>query len=426
MARDEVAADFIRQGAANLALGHGADTERDAFKTWWQSFLRGTSLPDCPDNRPLRTIDFFCGAGGLGLGIDLAARTVGHRSQTRCLIDADGAALEVCKRARRAERAIQTSVASLVDYRVRQRGQVAKLAYEPEVLNETLANERGVDLLIAGPPCQGHSNLNNHTRRNDPRNDLFVATAALAIALEARAIVIENVPTVLRSHGEVVRIAKELLSERYDLDEATVRADSLGWPQTRSRYFLIAKLKSDGETLIEGRLKQRLAESRRDPMDVDWAIGDLQGLVAKNVFDTAPNVSAENARRIDWLFDNEAHDLDNAERPVCHQDGTTYTAVYGRLYGDRPAPTITTGIDSPGRGRFIHPHLRRLITPHEAARLQGFPDGYGFVDGDACPSRKSLNKWIGDAVPPIVGMHVGIVVLEHLVQRTAEVPWDKS
>ena len=68
-----------------------------------------------------------------------------------------------------------------------------------------------------------------------------------------------------------------------------------------------------------------------------------------------PQLSEENLRRIDWLFDNEEYDLPNAERPDCHKEGTSYKAVYGRLRADRPSPIITTGFMTPGHGRYIHP-----------------------------------------------------------------------
>jgi hypothetical protein len=79
------------------------------------------------------------------------------------------------------------------------------------------------------------------------------------------------------------------------------------------------------------------------------------------------------ARRVDFLFDHDLFDLPDTERPDCHKNGTTYTAVYGRMHWDRPSQTITTGIGTPGQGRYIHSLRRRVITPHEAARLQGFP-----------------------------------------------------
>jgi DNA (cytosine-5)-methyltransferase 1 len=130
----------------------------------------------------------------------------------------------------------------------------------------------------------------------------------------------------------------------------------------------------------------------------------------------------ENARRIAYLFDNNAHDLPNSERPDCHKDGTTYKSVYGRMHANQPAPTITTGIGTPGQGRFIHPVRPRMITPHEAARLQSFPDGYGFRTRDDVP-RKLLAKWIGDAVPPFIGAIASGVALSHALGQRFDPPW---
>ncbi|MGB3246807.1 MAG: DNA cytosine methyltransferase, partial [Sulfitobacter sp.] len=123
----------------------------------------------------------------------------------------------------------------------------------------------------------------------------------------------------------------------------------------------------------------------------------------KNRLRRTPVPTTETKRRIDWLFDNDQYNLANSERPDCHKDGTTYTAVYGRTFPNLPAPTITTGIGTPGQGRFIHPLRRRLVTPKEAARIQGFPDGYGFVGKNNPAKRKDLAKWIGDAVPAPMG-----------------------
>ena len=141
-------------------------------------------------------------------------------------------------------------------------------------------------------------------------------------------------------------------------------------------------------------------------------------------FDTAPCPKPENLRRIDWHSDNDAYDLANAERPDCHREGTAYTSVYGRMHADRPAPIITAGIGTPpGQGRFVHPTLRRVITPHEAARLQGFPDGHAFVDAERPQSRKALSKWIGDAVPPLPGMSAAQVALGAPLGEASGTPW---
>jgi len=50
----------------------------------------------------------------------------------------------------------------------------------------------------------------------------------------------------------------------------------------------------------------------------------------------------------------------------------------------------------------VHSLKRRVITPHEAARIQTFPDSYSFMPEEVRVSRKHLNKCIGDAVPPML------------------------
>jgi len=61
-----------------------------------------------------------------------------------------------------------------------------------------------------------------------------------------------------------------------------------------------------------------------------------------------------------------------------------------------PAQTITSGYGCPGQGRFIHPAQPRTLTPHEAARIQYFPD---FFDFSKAKNRSALAFMIGNAVP---------------------------
>jgi DNA (cytosine-5)-methyltransferase 1 len=70
--------------------------------------------------------------------------------------------------------------------------------------------------------------------------------------------------------------------------------------------------------------------------------------------------------------------------------------MYGRLSWEKPAQTITSGYGSMGQGRYVHPAHPRTITPHEAARLQFFPDFYHF---EAAPYRGQWARMIGNAAP---------------------------
>jgi DNA (cytosine-5)-methyltransferase 1 len=120
----------------------------------------------------------------------------------------------------------------------------------------------------------------------------------------------------------------------------------------------------------------------------------------------------ENQVRMDWLIENDEYDLPDQLRCDSHKKGNTYPAVYGRMYWDKPADTITAGFTSNGQGRFTHPGAfpGRALTPHEAARIQTFPDWFQFLEKD----RGVLKKAIGNAVPPLLSMCVVYVAVSAL------------
>lgn len=369
----------------------------NASHLWWGAFLRGERI-QADFASDLKIVDLFCGSGGLSLGAHEAALAVGLRPKTQVAADMDGEAIEVYRRNFSPVETIHGNVASLIDFHVYGRSKDAELAYAPELIEPKLSRLIGkVDLLVAGPPCQGHSNLNNHTRRDDPRNQLYVATAAIGIALKAKAIVIENVPEVLRDSTDVVTTTRTVLeASGYFVSDGILSAIELGGGQTRRRHFSIA---TRNEHLA---IKDAAKVLHKPPMVLQETIGDLEHQDPDNLMNQVPTLSAENQERINFLFDNDLFDLPNQVRPDCHKNGHTYRSVYGRLSWDKPSQTITTGFLTPGRGRYIHPSQKRVLTPHEAARIQGFPDWFDFL-GKSAPSRASLTKWIGDAVPTPLG-----------------------
>lgn len=375
---------------------------------WWTQQLRGLPV-EFERIGAVHTVDFFCGSGGLSLGASLAIEACGMKHEPLAAIDVDAEALAVYARNFKPGAALAVNAASVVDYHVYGRGEDAELAYEPELVDGRLEALVGkVDLVLAGPPCQGHSNLNNHTRRSDPRNMLYVSVAATAIALRTRALVIENVPDVLADKTNVVGVATQILRlAGYAVSSGILSAIELGGGQTRRRHFLVATKSQFPHVRVE----DASTLLRKPAMNLREVIGDLENSPYLSFMDDAPALSPENRARIDYLHDHDEYDLPDHQRPDCHKDGHTYPSVYGRMYWDKPAQTITTGFMTPGRGRYIHPGQRRVITAREAARIQGFPDTYDFsVDGGA-PSKKALSKWIGDAVPSWLGYAAALAAL---------------
>ena len=57
----------------------------------------------------------------------------------------------------------------------------------------------------------------------------------------------------------------------------------------------------------------------------------------------------------------------------------------------------------------------------KAARIQAFPDWFVFApEGGPAPTRNSLSKWIGDAVPPMMGFAAGLSALVGLGMEAGE------
>lgn len=387
------------------------DLGGDPWDMWWQTFLRGGRsqfLGGRPRN--LRIVDLFSSAGGLSLGVREAARALGFSFEVELAADLDRDALATYELNFSPARIANSSVRSLVQFQMIGIGEEAHLSGTPTAVGEA-ADLRDVDLIVGGPPCQGHSSLNNHTRGNDVRNDLYLTLPALALATQARALIVENVPRVVRDQQRVVATTENVLRKAgYSVTSGVLSASDMGWPQTRSRHFLIASRETPVIPIEQARLSLQ-----REARPVWWAIGDLDGVVpGEDLLHTTPRLSRENQDRIQWLFDNGAFELPNHIRPDCHKDGHTYPAVYGRIHRDSPAPTITTGFQTPGRGRFVHPTQQRVLTVREAARIQGFPDSFEFQAASGPLNRAMLQKWVGDAVPSILGFTAGILALEAL------------
>jgi DNA (cytosine-5)-methyltransferase 1 len=386
------------------------DRSGDDLGDWWLQYLQGQSPQSLsPISRELRFAELFCGSGGLALGAAQACAELGIQSRSVAAVDHDPKAVGVYAANHYPNITSTESVSVLVDYRVKGSAESAKFRYEPELLEPAWSDLVGqIDVLFAGPPCQGHSNLNNHSRRDDLRNELYLTVPAMAIALQAPIVVIENVPAVIHDRTGVVATTMNLLQrEGYAVETGVLKADAMGWAQRRSRFFVIASRL--GSPLPIKAVADLLADT---PRSVEWVTSAASAVPPDHHMLRKPELSQENLHRINWLFDNAAYNLPLSERPECHRDGTTYMSVYGRLKPTEPAPTITTGFMTPGRGRFIHPNERRTLTPLEAARIQGFPDTYDFSDpSGGAPTSQKLAKWIGDAVPMPLGYAATLAAL---------------
>ena len=214
----------------------------DPESTWWLDYLRGNREMHESHRGQIGVMDLFCGAGGLSLGAQLAANALGFDVSCELAVDIDQDALGVHARNHYPRYSERSSVADLVKYKINEDRNGARYEVKPQMPSMRHEKLKGsVDLLLAGPPCQGHSTFNNHTRFHDPRNLLYLAVPAVAVALDVPSIVIENVPGVTASREGVVSTTMELLvSSGYKVTSRVLDASKMGWPQNRRRFFLVA------------------------------------------------------------------------------------------------------------------------------------------------------------------------------------------
>ena len=370
----------VRLAPSDLSLVDKAD--------WLE--LRRNQLPMAirPEGY-VRTIDLFCGCGGMSTGVGLAAFAINRSVQHQLACDLADDALSVFSANHGQEGIEKLDLSEL--------SSIPGSSKTPIEVRITRKVTEETDLLIAGPPCQGHSNLNNHTRRRDPKNELYFKTIRAVELLMPKFVMIENVPTVTRDHSRVVDRSIEYLTELgYSCDEGVVSLTAIGLPQTRKRHILIAQ--RAGEKSMFESIKSTVSRFERNVRSVEFAIGDLLESLDDSLLNSVAGMADVTRARVDYLFDNDLYNLPDEVRPDCHRTKKhSYGSVYGRMKWDKPAPTITRGFLTMGQGRFVHPKRRSTLTPREAARVQGFPD---FFDFSSLTTRKSLASVIGNAVPP--------------------------
>ena len=342
----------------------------------------------------IRIVDLFCGCGGLTLGAWEAARTANHMLDIRFAVDSSPYAVAVFRNNFK----LDDSVVPCANITKVLPGGIGKPLRDNE---RKLRKQAGkIDVLVAGPPCQGHSDLNNHTRRTDPRNRLYLRVVRGIEVFRPKVVMIENVGAVIHDTGGVIDASIGVLKRLgYAVATRLVRTEELGLPQRRRRHILLAlrHKRADVESLFPKPSTARVALSKL-----------LSGLEDEpeqftTLFCTPSRMTETNRKRVKFLFKHDLYDLPNRNRPPCHSNGHSYKSMYGRLRWDEPAQTITTGFGSMGQGRFVHPTRQRMITPHEAARIQGFPDFYDF---SMVQGRVAIQDLIGNAVPPMLASEI--------------------
>jgi DNA (cytosine-5)-methyltransferase 1 len=274
-------------------------------------------------------------------------------------------------------------------------------------------------------PCQPFTKQNTESPKRDTRKSLLSQFGKIIEDFKPDFVFVENVPGLQNAskhkRGPFPAFKKALEKMDYYITYGVVAAQDYGAPQLRRRFVLLAS--KHGEIRIPASTHGRdLGNPHKTVRD---AITDLPAIAAGEEYldliiknHRASNLSDLNMKRI------KASDRDGGGRinwpkklwPDCYtrtnekgEIHSGHTDCYGRLWWDKPATGLTTRCISYSNGRFGHPEQDRAISVREAARLQGFDDGFEFTG-----NMNSMAKQIGNAVPVDLAYVMGCQFMKHI------------
>ena len=341
-------------------------------------------------------LGLFAGAGGLDLGFELAGFI---HTESNEILDC----------------AIETLQLNRPEWDV----------FHGDVREYTPRFKKGLDVLLAGFPCQGFS-LGGNRNQNDERNSLYREVIRIAKMMQPRVIVMENVLNLrTMQHPETGKpfaqqITDELAAIGYTTKFDFFRVSEHGVPQTRRRFIFIA-YKND--TLHHFKFPKPSKET---------AIRDFIFELGQDLTIELPNHNPN------WGFKSYAHTETGElyqETEVAVPVRLSRTASEGTPIRDfnSPFPAIDTATvwgwaignvrsqrieknretamyvrnpDSTAKLWRIKASKIRAFTAREYARIQTFPDDWVFCGNN----KRDLQLQIGNAVPVIFANKIALKV----------------
>lgn len=371
-----------------------------------------------------KVLDLFCGCGGFSLGAARAGFDVVAG------VDFDSHAIATHRRNFKKSKDLQLDLCKVTG---------------AEILEQLGLAHGELTGIIGGPPCQGFSSMGSNNA-SDPRNRLFRRFYEIVAELRPQFFVCENVPGLLRDNYKAIREeALAIVSDNYDVvGPMKLRASDYGAPTTRTRAFFIGTRKDSGLSFseddfapaksvklvtvgkaLEG-LPRKINENWQDESQGWRKLSTVKpksefekrlcGMIPKGMGDSESKKRLKGENRVSGCL-GTVHLPKVIERFSAVPEGKSDSVSRApRLNRKGFCPTLRAGTGS-DRGSFqavrpIHPTESRVITPREAARLQGFPDWFRF----------DATKWhsfrqIGNSVSPILSESVLSVIIKKVCKN---------
>ncbi|CAC9501628.1 DNA-cytosine methyltransferase (EC 2.1.1.37) [uncultured Gammaproteobacteria bacterium] len=313
------------------------------------------------------SIELFAGAGGLAIGLEKA----GFNAVALSEID---------------KNACSTLRKNKPEWNI----------LEGDVSNIDFTVYKNIDFLSGGFPCQAFSYAGNKLGFKDTRGTLFFEFARAIKEIKPKVFLGENVKGLLtHDNGKTLETIKSVIQGLgYTLIEPRVlKAIFYRVPQKRERLFLVC---------IRNDLVKYNNFEWPEPFNRILTVKDALkkgALYESDCPDSQGQVYPERKKKIlsmvppggCWV--DLPDDIQREYMQKSYFMGGGKTGMARRLSYDSPSLTLTCAPAQKQTER-CHPEETRPLTVREYARIQTFPDNWGFVG-----SVSSQYKQIGNAVP---------------------------
>lgn len=331
------------------------------------------------------TLDAFCGCGGFSLGFEMA----GFNSVIG--IDNDVAALNTYKH--------NFPNADIINK------DITELSYH-EIESKLVG--KSVDVILAGPPCQGMS-LSGPRKFHDPRNRLYLSTIGLVNYFRPKAFVIENVPGLVSLYKGAIKdsILYEFRKLGYHVSYSILNSADFGVPQLRRRVFFVGLQKNKFV------FPDASHAGEKQWISAEQAIGDLPK--EGNDYQSEPLCGYQKFMRKKCQFINNHEVTRHTDKtkniislvpegsnykslPEEYRQIRNFNVAWTRYHSKKPVPTIDTG-----HRHHFHYRFNRVPTVRENARFQSFPDDFVFLG-----NKTQQYRQVGNAVPPLLARAIAM------------------
>ncbi|MBN2610195.1 MAG: DNA (cytosine-5-)-methyltransferase [Bacteroidales bacterium] len=313
---------------------------------------------------------------------------------------------------------------------------------------DLLREDKTIDFIIGGPPCQAYSIVGRSRDKNrmqgDSRNYLFKEYAKFLEYYQPKYFVFENViglkSAKTKDGKSYLGMMLDLFKEKgYHTEYKILDAKDFGVLQNRKRIILIGK--KDGEEgfypdFEKVRSNVTVSEIFKDLPELQAGTGEYYTTKYKpydgeylfvsqirNGLDfTTQHISRPQTEQDKEIYKLAVEKWENGQQRLnyndipnewqTHKNTKSFIDRFKVVADDLPySQTVVAHISKDGH-YYIHPDKKqnRSLTPREAARLQTFPDDFFFEGVTEKQSRTSAFKQIGNAVPPLMAEKIAIAL----------------